>query len=132
MKRSFIQPPSPETHPYVRLLAEQAFSRAAGAPLIPGNSVRLLKDAGENYPAWLDAMRSAKKSIHFESYIIYDDEIGEMFAEVMTAKAQQGVKVRLIYDWLGALGRLPAVSGKNSSMQAWTCAASIRPISATL
>lgn len=35
-----------------RLLAEGAFSRAAGAPLIEGNRVRLLKDAGENYPAW--------------------------------------------------------------------------------
>ena len=39
----------------VRSLANQAFSRAAGAPLIEGNSVRLLKDARENYPAWLDA-----------------------------------------------------------------------------
>lgn len=34
-----------------RSLAEQAFSRAAGAPLVLGNGVRLLKDAGENYPA---------------------------------------------------------------------------------
>lgn len=105
MKKSFIQLPSPEAHPYVRLLADQAFSRTAGALLIPGNSVRLLKDAGENYPAWLDAMRSAQKSIHFESYIIYDDEIGGMFAEALIAKAQQGVKVRLIYDWLGSLGK---------------------------
>ncbi len=89
----------------MRLLAEQAFSRAAGAPLIPGNSVRILKDAAENYPAWLDAMRSAEKNIHFESYIISDDDIGEMFADVLTQKARQGVEVRLIYDWLGALGK---------------------------
>ena len=39
----------------LRILAEQAFSRAAGAPLVAGNSVRLLKDASENYPAWLAA-----------------------------------------------------------------------------
>ena len=51
----------------VRALADQAFSRAAGAPLIPGNHVRLLKDARENYPAWLDAIRTAKHNIHFES-----------------------------------------------------------------
>ena len=38
----------------VRALADQAFSRAAGAALIPGNAIRLLKDAGENYPAWLE------------------------------------------------------------------------------
>lgn len=85
-----------------RQLAEQAFARAAGAPLIPGNSVRILKDAKENYPAWLEALRSAKKSIHFESYIIRDDDIGKQFADVLAAKAQEGVRVRLIYDWLGA------------------------------
>ena len=55
----------------VRELANQAFSRAAGAQLISGNHVRLLKDARENYPAWLDAIRDAKHHIYFESYIIH-------------------------------------------------------------
>ena len=41
-----------------RTLAAQAFSRAAGAPLVHGNSIRLLKDARENYPAWLEAIPS--------------------------------------------------------------------------
>jgi cardiolipin synthase len=85
----------------VRALANQAFSRAAGAALIPGNAIRLLKDAGENYPAWLDAIRAAKRCIHFESYIIHEDDTGRMFAEALVAKAGEGVHVRLIYDWLG-------------------------------
>ena len=37
----------------VRVMADQAFSRAAGAPLVQGNAVRILKDGAENYPAWL-------------------------------------------------------------------------------
>ena len=86
----------------LRQLAEQAFTRAAGAPLIPGNSVRILKDAKENYPAWLEALSSAKKSIHFESYIIRDDDTGGRFADALAAKAEEGVCVRLVYDWLGA------------------------------
>lgn len=88
----------------VRTIADSAFSRAAGAPLVPGNSVRLLKDARENYPAWLEAIRSARKSILFESYIIHEDKAGEEFAEALKAKAREGVRVRLIYDWMGALG----------------------------
>ena len=40
----------------VRLIADQMFSRASGARLREGNRVRLLKDAAENYPAWLDAI----------------------------------------------------------------------------
>lgn len=86
-----------------RIQAGQAFARAAGAPLIAGNNVRLLKDARENYPAWLEAIRSAERAIHFESYIIHEDEQGSIFAEALAAKARAGVKVRLIYDWMGGL-----------------------------
>ncbi len=89
----------------LRLLAEQAFSRTAGAPLICGNHVRLLKDAAENYPAWLEALRSAQKMIHFESYIIHEDDIGWQFAEVLANKAREGVNVRILHDWVGALGK---------------------------
>ncbi len=87
-----------------RVLADQAFSRAAGAPLVSGNSVRLLKDASENYPAWLDAINSARQVIHFESYIIHEDEWGRSFADALAARARSGVRVRVLYDWLGGLG----------------------------
>jgi len=105
MRRPPYQCPPARPNPQIRLLADQAFSRAAGAPLVGGNSVDLLKDALENYPAWLEAMKNAEKSIHFESYIIYEDDIGNEFADVMADKARQGVKVRLIYDWLGSMGK---------------------------
>lgn len=89
----------------VRALADRLFSRAAGAPLVGGNAVRLLKDAGENYPAWLDAIASARRHIHFESYIVHEDEAGTAFADALIAAARRGVAVRLVYDWLGGLGR---------------------------
>jgi cardiolipin synthase len=87
-----------------RILADQAFSRAAGAPLVPGNYVRLLKDAGENYPAWLEAISSARKYIHFETFILHEDDIGHQFGEALAAKAREGVQVRLLYDWFGDFG----------------------------
>ena len=86
-------------------LIEHAFARASGAPLVPGNDVILLKDAAQNYPAWLAAIEAARRTIHFESYIIHDDETGERFAQALMARARAGVRVRLIYDWLGALGK---------------------------
>jgi cardiolipin synthase A/B len=67
--------------------------------------VSILKNAAENYPAWLEAMRSAEKSIHFESYIITEDDIGREFADVFAAKAKEGIRVRIIYDWLGSVGK---------------------------
>ena len=94
----------PEPVSSIRPLADQAFSRAAGATLISGNSIRLLKDAQENYPAWLEAIRDAKRFIHFENYIIHQDHTGQMFSDALIAKAKEGVRVRLIYDWVGSLG----------------------------
>jgi len=87
--------------PALRALANRAFSRAAGAPLIGGNHVRLLKDARENYLAWLEAISAAKRHVHFESYIIHEDDAGREFAEALIGKAREGVPVRLIYDWMG-------------------------------
>ena len=94
-----------ETLLALRVFADQAFSRAAGAPLIPGNRVRLLRNAEENYPAWKEAIRGAERTICFENYIIDDDEVGREFAALLAQKAREGVRVRVIYDWMGALAR---------------------------
>ena len=92
-------------HTPKRQLVERAYARATGAPLVEGNGVRLLRDAEENYPAWLDAIHSAERAIHFESFIIHEDDVGREFAEALCKKAREGVRVRLIYDWLGAIGK---------------------------
>jgi len=98
-------PDSAVTLPSVRQLANQVFSRASGAPLRDGNLVTLLKDAAENYPAWLNAIRAAERTIHFEMYIIHEDEQGELFADELLRKASAGVRVRVLYDWMGGFGK---------------------------
>ncbi len=85
-------------------LAERAFTRITGSDLVEGNSVRVLKDATENYPEWMEAIAGARSSILFESYIIHDDPVGREFAELMAEKARSGVRVLVMYDWVGALG----------------------------
>ena len=90
-------------HRPLRLLADQAFARTAGAPLVEGNAVRLLRDGRENYPCWLEAINAAQQWIHFETYILHDDKIGKVFAEALCDKARDGVRVRLLVDWLGSL-----------------------------
>jgi cardiolipin synthase len=70
-----------------------------------------LKDAGQNYPAWLQAINAAKRHVSFESYLIRDDEIGREFADALIAKAREGIQVRLVYDWFGAF--------RNASPRFW-------------
>ena len=89
-------------------ISDEALSRITETPLVRGNSVKLLRDASENYPAWLSAIASAERYIHFESYIIHDDDQGRLFSDALVAKAREGVSVRVVYDWLGGFGKTPA------------------------
>jgi len=88
-----------------RPFTDQALTRAAGASLVPGNAVRLLKDAAGHYPAFLDAIRGAREHVHLDCYILSDDAVGQQFAEALAAKAREGVRVRIVYDWVGSLCR---------------------------
>ncbi len=89
----------------LRRITDQVFSRVVGAALVRGNTVRLLRDGAENYPAWLNAIGSARHSVHFENYIVHDDDIGRRFADALREKAREGVPVRVVYDWFGCLGK---------------------------
>ncbi|MEO8751773.1 MAG: phospholipase D-like domain-containing protein [Casimicrobiaceae bacterium] len=87
-------------------LAGLAMTRAAGGPAIEGNAIALLRDAGENFPAWKAALQSAERFILFECYIFADDALGRSFAEILTERARAGVKVAVVVDWLGSWNAL--------------------------
>jgi len=70
-------------------MANQAFSRAAGAPLVSGNAVRVLRDAAENYPVWEEAIRRARHTVHLEMYIVHRDAVGRRFVDLLAAKARE-------------------------------------------
>ncbi|MFZ1392760.1 MAG: phospholipase D-like domain-containing protein [Dokdonella sp.] len=94
-------------HDPVRLLAAQVLSRAAGAPLIAGNSVDLLIDAERNFEVWREAIRTARSSILFENYIFRDDEVARGMRDLLVDRAKDGVSVHVVRDWLGCLGQSP-------------------------
>jgi len=83
------------------ILTDDALLRTSGAELIAGNHLELLRDGRENYPAWEAAIRAARRTIHLEMYIVHDDETGIHFRDLLTEKAREGVKVRVLYDWFG-------------------------------
>ena len=88
-----------------RLLAEQALSRAAGAPLLGGNTVELLIDGAAHFDAWLKLIRGAQRRILLENYIIRDDDVGGAFRDALVERARAGVMVAVVADWLGCLGQ---------------------------
>lgn len=94
---------SPANTP-TRVLAQQAFSRVAGAPLIGGNAVELLIDGRANFDAWLAAIRAARGSILLENYIFADDALSREVRDALSERAAAGVRVYVVRDWLGCLG----------------------------
>jgi phosphatidylserine/phosphatidylglycerophosphate/cardiolipin synthase-like enzyme len=85
----------------LRALGDLAFSRAAGAPLIAGNRVTVLRNGAENYPRWERAIEAAQRNVCLEMYIIHRDATGRRFVDLLARKAREGVKVRVLYDWFG-------------------------------
>ncbi|MCU0857953.1 MAG: cardiolipin synthase [Pontiellaceae bacterium] len=71
-------------------------------PPLPGNRIDPLVDGDEAYPRMLEAIRNARHHIHFQCFIIRNDKISQEFMKALTAKASEGVQVRLLYDRFGS------------------------------
>jgi cardiolipin synthase len=82
-------------------LSPSALSRATGSPEITGNSVGIQFDGPLTFDAWIEAIEGARRYVHFENYLLRNDDVGRVFRDVLVAKAHQGVEVRVLYDWVG-------------------------------
>ena len=80
--------------------------------LVPGNEIVLLQNGDAYFPAMLNAIRSARRTINFEAFIVYSDAIGTQFRDALCERARAGVEVRVLLDGIGSAWRL-----KNSDVR---------------
>ena len=73
-----------------------------GSPLTRNNRVELLINGEQKFPVLMKAIAEATHHIHIEYYIYEYDETGTALAELLIKKAEQGIKVRFIYDDFGS------------------------------
>jgi cardiolipin synthase len=81
---------------------EREMGTLLGPAILPGNQITALQNGDEIFPAMLKAIRKAKYTINFETYIYWSGKMGEEFAHALIDRAQAGVKVHLMLDWLGS------------------------------
>ena len=74
-----------------------------GPAIVGGNRVEDLQNGDEIFPAMLKSIRSAKKTITFETYIYWSGDIGNELAEALAERAKAGVKVAVLLDWVGSI-----------------------------
>jgi cardiolipin synthase len=79
----------------------RALDRATGARPIPGNIVRHIAISSDALQAMLEMIGGAQRTVHFENYIIHDDQTGSRFATALAVRARAGVRVRVLYDAFG-------------------------------
>ena len=86
-------------------VSDPQFARTMGVILGPsldsGNKVRQLVNGEQIFPAMLGAIRGARKTITFETYVFWSGTIGREFVDALTERARQGVKVHVLLDWIG-------------------------------
>jgi cardiolipin synthase A/B len=80
----------------------RAMGLLMGPSIIEGNQARELLNGDQIFPAMLEAIRSARHTVLFETYIYWSGPIGEAFAEALSDRARHGVAVSLLIDWVGS------------------------------
>ena len=102
---------------------EGILGRVSDAPLREGNRISLLKNGPDTYDDWLAAIPRAKRWVHLDNYIFENDEIGTRFADALSAKAKEGVRVRACVCGSPTTGSVawtcPAPSGMACGRRAW-------------
>jgi len=74
-----------------------------GPPILEGNKVEALINGDQIFPAMLAAIREAKETITFETYIYWSESIGDEFSQALSERARAGVKVHLMLDFMGSM-----------------------------
>ena len=70
-------------------------------PLVGGNSIDVLFSGTQAYPAMLDSINTAKKSIYLSTYIFKVDSLGAQFVEALIKAKDRGVDVYVLIDGIG-------------------------------
>jgi cardiolipin synthase len=91
-----VPPIEPELDAFLRTL-----HGTVGERVIEGNTVTLLQNGDEVFPAMLAAIRESQSTVHFSTYIYWAGAIPQEFARALSDAARRGVAVRLVLDSKG-------------------------------
>ncbi len=88
-------------------VGDRAFLRTAealtAAPISDGDEVDLLINGDEIFPAFLDTIRSAERTVNLLTYVYWRGDIALEVADALCEKAKEGLEVNVLLDWVGTL-----------------------------
>ena len=72
------------------------------AALHHGNRTHIYTNGAEFYPAMLDAIRNATRSVNMECYIFQPGRIADQFIDALSDRARKGLNVTIVVDAIGS------------------------------
>lgn len=94
---------APDADAFDRQLAIEQL--IAESPLYTGNSVRVLQDGAQTFPAMFAAIEGARRFLYLEYYTLQNVQSGgRKLSDVLAAKARAGTHIYVIYDAVGSMG----------------------------
>ncbi|MEM7442509.1 MAG: cardiolipin synthase [Pseudomonadota bacterium] len=85
-------------------------NRVTHQPLTQGNRIEPLMGGDAAYPAMLEAIAAAERTIALGSYIFDLDRIGRQFVDALADARRRGVEVRVLLDAVGSHYSRPPVT----------------------
>lgn len=95
-----VQEISPWLQKYTELITMNI--RSSHGLLSSDNDIDIYSDGHQKFDALFEDIRSARTEINIQYYIIQPDVLGKKLRDALTRKAQEGVKVRLLFDEVGS------------------------------
>ena len=75
----------------------------AGAPIVGGNAVEILLNGEQIFPALLEAIRTAQRTITYAQYYYEEGPVARDVAEALAERCRAGVGVNVLLDAFGSI-----------------------------
>ncbi|MDR0828902.1 MAG: cardiolipin synthase [Prevotellaceae bacterium] len=85
---------------HLQKTARLLYKNSGANPYID-TKIEIITSGQDVFQQLFDDIEAAKQHIHIEFYIIEDDKVGNELRRLLIRKAQERVRVRVIYDYLG-------------------------------
>ena len=91
------------------IAARRRLESLLGIPATEGNAIDVLRNGVEIFPAMLEAISEAQRSIDLLTFIYWKGDVARQFADALSERARAGVRVRVLLDGVGARNLTQAI-----------------------
>jgi cardiolipin synthase len=80
---------------------KRTMGQLLGPPMLENNEITILQNGDQIFPSMLEAIRSARRTVTMENFLLKDGRVAEAFVDALIDRAEAGVKVHLLQDAMG-------------------------------